>query len=484
MNDREKLLQIRNLIDEHLNEETGIEITEVQAEVEGNRLEVYVQSNWTQDREYDVLYSRTDQDKIHSLAYNYRDGRGLPLLSQGGVDIGFSGKSNWMVKVVVYDRFELREENGATRWFGVGASIAESEWVHAVKKDNGEPETPDPKPEPELITILSEETGMGLSLIQGVAQFSDSIRIYYNDKEGDSRYQWFMDTSDLETFTKPRKIRVLGAPEGSKLASIKVFYRNGKWYGGGHGVGDNMNRYWSRDGVTWEYKGVAFTGRMDGGHSFFYNPDTKRWIWTGRVRGENTGNRPCRWDNPPYGRRGISKHETVDFWGDWQGGIWADPMDYFDYKKPVNPSPSSDQLIGPDFYSGMIGYWDESVQKVRGFTTVYFNEPDRGAVGRQDSQGRNTRWTGEMYSIQTEIRNGKLHIRSLNSPFPLEPHRRKSEYPNATRPDAREVGQIYTHPGIYRVNGNRYIFYFLRDDTHYEARQQRDHLTAIYAAKI
>lgn len=144
MTDREKLEQVRqNLlaqaedINAFLNQSEELYVRNVQAEVRDSRIFISFDSNGTQ--EYEVLYSRIGEERIHSLAFNYRN-RDLPTLDTG-VSIGFSGDDNWQIKIIVPEYFEQVEG----RWFTKGETLFESEWVDA-NKDEGETETPEEKP--------------------------------------------------------------------------------------------------------------------------------------------------------------------------------------------------------------------------------------------------------------------------------------------------------------------------------------------------
>lgn len=322
--------------------------------------------------------------------------------------------------------------------------------------------------------------------LQGVVELDnpERIRIYYTTHQGYSSFtQVYQETQDMKEWTAPRPITVSGAPEESKEHGIKVYRHDNTWYGGGHGPGDEMNRYTSTDGTHWQYHSKAYDWRLDGGHNFLYNPAEDRWEWYGRVRGENTANRPGRWDDEPHGRRGISRHLADDFYGTWSSEIYVDPLDHFTYEEATNAHPDEDQRIGPDFYSGLVAYFDEEAQEVKGHTVVLFNDANRPAQDRLED-GQATRWVGPLYSIQTRIVDDEFVIESLESPYPIEQHKRYSEHPNPSAPDAYEVGQLYTEAGVYELNGNKYIFYYLRDDSHYEVRDDYKHETSIYAARI
>ena len=76
---------------------------------------------------------------------------------------------------------------------------------------------------------------------------------------------------------------------------------------------------------------------------------------------------------------------------------------------------------------------------------------------------------------------------------PLEPYKRFSSFQppwygedntEPTCPNCYEVGQLYPFGRIFEFKGNRYIFYFYRDHTHYEKPANETVENSIYMLPI
>lgn len=295
-----------------------------------------------------------------------------------------------------------------------------------------------------------------LGPVLGVADRGGKVRLYYNDRTGEYR-TLMIESADLRSWSEPIRVQVTDNPSEHprRRGVINVFYHDGwKGYISGHG---SMHLLTSDDGVTFRHVGKAFDWKMDTQYSCRH--DGKRYVMYGRVRGNRAG--AGGWEGG-VDRRGISMH-TSPRWagGAWKSKVLADPADYFDYTKPQKP----------DFYTPHI------LPDGTGFTAVFWRDerrvPDR----------RPQRITGEVYSIRTRVRDGRFEIISTDPVIPRRFHLRKSAYPRPTS-SKREIGQLHVYPAIVKRNGGRYVFYFYRDDTHYEAREDGRHETSVYLYRL
>lgn len=117
--------------------------------------------------------------------------------------------------------------------------------------------------------------------------------------------------------------------------------------------------------------------------------------------------------------------------------------------------------------------------RYRAYPAVIFSDANRVITNYRHRGSDSTRLTGPVYPIELEFRDG-VHFTLVNGnepAVPLEPHLRSSRYEppwygedntEPTDPDAYEVGQLYPFGRIITFQGNRYLFYFYLDDTHYE----------------
>ncbi len=317
------------------------------------------------------------------------------------------------------------------------------------------------------IRLVSNSDGSGgfspdksVGAVSGIEIINGTLRLYYG-----SGGTVFIETRDTIDWTSPTPIQL---PEGMEGNTIGVFYHDGwKGYGRVRGM-SGMQLFKSDDGVTFEHVGHAFDWKMDTFYSMFWDPMANEYRSYGRVRG-GRGRDEGGWGNDePIGRRGISLHSNPTWSANWsnRGQIIADPKDYWDFTKGIRP-----EFYVPNvFIDG---------DRYRAFTAVMFNDVNRVIRNYRHRGPDSTRLTGPVYPIEMESDDG-LHFRIVNNAVPLvplEPHLRYSNHQppwfgedntESTKPDAYEVGQLYPFGRLITFKGEQYIFYFYRDDTHYE----------------
>jgi len=325
-------------------------------------------------------------------------------------------------------------------------------------------------PQPVAIVSNRDESGgfsadISVGGVNGVEVIGDTLRLYYAAGEAGTV---FIESQDAEHWTDPTPIQLPSAMQGN---SIGVFYHDGwKGYGRIRGVPgmSGMQLFTSPDGIRFQHVGWAFDWKMDTFYSMFWDPFAAEYRAYGRVRGDRGRDEGGWGDDPPTGRRGISLHANRSWSEDWEhpGRIIADPKDYWDYQ----------QDIRPEFYVPNV-FIDGD--RYRAFPAVIFSDVNRVITNYRHRGPESTRLTGPLYPIEMESRDGvQFTLVNGDEPaVPLEPHLRFSRHEppwygedntEPTCPDAYEVGQLYPFGRIITFQGNRYLFYFYRDDTHYE----------------
>lgn len=312
--------------------------------------------------------------------------------------------------------------------------------------------------------------------ICGIETIDGTLRLYYQ-----SGGTVFIETDDLENWTAPTPVRL---PDGMQGNPIGVFYHDGwKGYGQVKGI-SGMQLFVSDDGIVFEHIGRAFNWKMDTFYSMFWDPLAEEYRAYGRVRG-NRGRDQGGWgDDDPVERRGISFHSAPGWSGDWKnkGRIAADPKDYWDY----------DGTVRPEFYVPNV-FVDGD--RYRAFPAVIFSDTNRVITNYRHRGPDSTRTTGPVYPIEMESSDG-VRFRRVNGDqpvVPLEPHKRYSRFGppwygednrRPTCPDCYEVGQLYPFGRVIEFQGRQYIFYFYRDDTHYENPANETLERSIYRVSI
>ncbi len=317
------------------------------------------------------------------------------------------------------------------------------------------------------------------SFINGIEVIDDTLRLYYPSYPGTV----FIETEDMKEWTSPTPIEL----PWDVRETIGVFYHEGwKGYGRLRNVDglSGMQLFTSPDGVTFEHVGWAFDWKMDTEYSMFWDHIAEEYRSYGRVRGGRGRDEGGWGDDEPVGRRGMSLHSNPTWGGDWEnkGQIIADPKDYWDY----------DEDIRPDFYAPNV-FIDGD--KYRAFPSVMFANANRVITNYRGRGAESTRITGPLYPIEMESSDG-VHFTRVNGDepmVPLEPHKRYSAFDppwygedntEPTCPDCFEVGQLYPYGDIIEFNGSQYIFYFYRDDTHYENPAYKTLERSIYMLQI
>lgn len=312
--------------------------------------------------------------------------------------------------------------------------------------------------------------------IQGLEVSDGTLRLYYDSGAETS----LIETQDLRAWTAPLALKM---PEGMEQR-IGVFHHNGwKGYGSGFDGLPGMQLFTSEDGVTFERVGWAFDWKMDTFYSMFWDPMAEEYRAYGRVRGNRPRDEGGWGPDNKIDRRGISLHANPTWSVDWekQGQIVADPMDYWDHEGEIQPG----FYVPNVFIDG---------EKYRAFPSVMFKDVNRVIRNYRLRGPDSTRLTGPVYPIEMESEDGvTFRIVSEESPVPLKRHKRFSRFQppwygeDNTEPtcaDCYEVGQLYPFGRIIAFKDRRYIFYFYRDDTHYENPANETLERSIYVLRV
>jgi len=317
--------------------------------------------------------------------------------------------------------------------------------------------------------------------IRGVIDWKGKTRVYVKPAGEDTVYAF--DSRDLKTWKKSKKPRF-----PTKMALIQV---KDQVYGY---TQERSSAYlWNEfnpDKGCRNKLGKMYEWKLDG--TLAPTHTETGWIQLGRVRGYRSQKRggwgddrvkhPRIEDFPrvkkafkgtPYNaeawlqdRRGVSLHTSRDG-KRWTSRILLDP-------KNVNlPGfrgwKDRDAKGIADFYSGVM------IDSKRAFVKVYWKQKDRlvdrSAYNPDINIRRRFRFTGETTFVPAVLEGGKLKITSTKSVIPKTLHARvvtKKQVPWATNPGVPEVGQLTPHNRVIFGDGYAYIFYYYRDDVHYE----------------
>lgn len=318
--------------------------------------------------------------------------------------------------------------------------------------------------------------------IRGVIDWKGKTRVYVKPEAEDTIYAF--DSDDLETWTRSEK------PEfPTEMSLIQVGDEVYGWTEEGSSA--FLWNDFNPDKGCQNRIGKMYEWKLDG--TLAPTHTEEGWIQLGRVRGYRPQDRggwgddrvrhPRIEDFPqveqafadsPYNaeewlrdRRGVSLH-TSDDGTRWNSRILLAPEDMDGPGFRGWNDRDADGIA--DFYSAVM------IDSRRAFVKVYWKEKDR-LIDRTDYSPdinirRRFRFTGETTFIPAVLEDGKLRITSMQSVIPRSLHERavtREQVPWATNPGEPEVGQLTPHNRVIFRDGNAYIFYYYRDDVHYEA---------------
>jgi len=219
----------------------------------------------------------------------------------------------------------------------------------------------------------------------------------------------------------------------------------------------------SSDGVNFGASQLAFQHRNEGGVSSFYDTNRNAYVIYGRIRGaaswEQHNNGDAGYDP---GRRGAALHYSAN-WTDspWTsvGNTVLDPEVIFDYTQGP---------YRPDFYIPSIAaYHGQYI----GLPAVYFRDENRIPPDRPER----VEGTGPIYPVLMHSNDGinftfpDLDPDRGHSPIDLTPHLRINPRADGTNTTDMEVGQMYARPTFLEVGDKLLLYYYTREDTHYES---------------
>lgn len=403
---------------------------------------------------------------------------GATILSDKGQHpIGLGGsdtdKHNWKIRVVSKDAHTTFKSKPFT--------------LDAREQDKPEPP---PEKEAQQYTIR----GNGYGRVRGVIDWKGGVRVYMYAAPGHGRDGRMMayDSKDLKNWEPSEK------PEFPLKQKIFQHPETGKIYGF---TSENNDAYlwddFNPDKGCQRKLHKIYSWRIDGTLAPSITKDG--FIQLGRVRGYGSEDEG-RWNPnnlPPYpkldnypamkeaweargnvqqgerwvkDRRGVSLHTSRDG-KDWDSRILLDPVEV-DLPGFRGWTDKDKNGVG-DFYSAVM------IDEKRCFLKVYWKQKNR-FIDRCDYwQGdckdydlrRRFRFTGETTFIPAVLQDGKLEIKSLDSVIPKKLHERvvtKEQVHWATNPGVPEVGQLTPHGRVIYRDGMAHIFYYQRDDIHYE----------------
>lgn len=351
------------------------------------------------------------------------------------------------------------------------------------------------EPEIELLTLLDNKQADGSFTgdyynVNGIIDWNGKTRLYYQNRA--NRETGFIESEDLKQWSN-KHVREVPFAMSMVQAEDKIYCYTSE--------GDTAY-LWDRfnpDKGCERNLGAIYEWRIDGTLPPSYIDG--EFVQLGRVRGTGPQSQggwgnddtdyPVAEDYPqiveafepyPYweaedyiqDRRGLSIHRSENG-ENWSSRILADPenIDLPGFRGWKNREANGIA----DFYSGVV------VHKVNGkelaFAKVYWKAKDR-LVDRKimDNVRRRFRFTGETTFIPAIIENGGFKIISTESVVPKEFHARRvtvdmvqgvEREPKLTKPGRLEVGQITPANRIIIRDETVHIWYFYRDDTHYES---------------
>lgn len=317
--------------------------------------------------------------------------------------------------------------------------------------------------------------------IRGVIDWKGKTRVYVKPEAEDTIYAF--DSDDLKTWKKSDKPKF---PTEMALIQVKDDIYGYTEEGGAAYLWNDFNP----DKGCQNKLGKMYEWKLDG--TLAPTHTEKGWIHLGRVRGyrdkdeggwgDDRVKYPRIEDFPqvkkafkgtPYDpeawlqdRRGVSLHTSKDG-KRWESSILLDPKNL---DLPGFRGWNDHDANGiADLYSAVM------IDSKRAFVKVYWKTKDR-LIDRTDYNPdinirRRFRFTGETTFIPAVLEDGKLRITSTQSIIPKQLHARvvtKKQVPWATKPGVSEVGQLTPHNRVIHRDGYAYIFYYYRDDVHYE----------------
>jgi len=319
--------------------------------------------------------------------------------------------------------------------------------------------------------------------IRGVIDWKGKTRVYVKPAAEETIYA--LDSEDLKTWKKSEKPQF-----PTEMALIQVKDKDQLY---GYTKEKSSAYLWNEfnpDKGCRNKLGKIYEWKLDG--TLAPSHTAKGWIQLGRVRGYRSKKRggwggdrvkyPQIDDFPqvkkafkgtPYDgeawlqdRRGVSLHTSQDG-RRWESRILLDPKDV---DLPGFRGWNDRNANGiADFYSAVM------IDSRRAFVKIYWKKKDRlidrTAYNPDINVRRRFRFTGETTFVPAVLEGGKLKITSTKSVIPKVLHERvvtKKQVPWATKPGVPEVGQITPHNRVIIRDGYAYIFYYYRDDVHYE----------------
>jgi len=347
----------------------------------------------------------------------------------------------------------------------------------------GKRATEQPSPEEDVFEIMG-----AYGRIRGVIDWKGKTRVYVKPAAADTIYVF--DSEDLRAWKKREK------PEfPTKMALIQV---DDEIYGyTEEGSSAYLWNEFNPDKGCQNSLGKMYEWKLDG--TLAPTHTEAGWIQLGRVRGYGSKNEGGWGDDraeypdiqnfpqvkkafqgTPYDaeqwlqdRRGVSLH-TSDNGKHWESRILLAPEDVDLRGFRGWNDPHANGIA--DFYSAVM------IDSQRAFVKVYWKSKDRlidRAVYNPDIDVRRRfRFTGETTFVPAVLEDGKLRITSTQSVIPKKLHTRtvtKEQVSWATNPGVPEVGQLTPHNRVIIRDGYAYIFYYYRDDIHYEGGWESQH---------
>lgn len=468
---REHAESILNILDE--TEEPLI--SNLNAEWTDEKLMLVQWDSGTEDVPIDIEFYDPEVHRPWQLSVlKYNDGTILSGKGQHPIRLGTydTDMHSWMIRIVSIDRDFISEP-------------------FELKPRQVE------KPEERMVTILDNKNPDGTFSddfynVNGIVDWNGKFRLYYQNRA--DRQTGFVESEDLINWSekKPREV-----PYAMQMiqADDKIYCYTTE--GSSAFLWDDFNP----DKGCENKIGKMYEWRIDGTLPPSYLDG--EFVQLGRVRGygpQNEGGwgddrteypriedfpevaeafEPFHyWDAEDYlqDRRGLSIYRSENG-RNWSSRILADPENI---DVPGFRGWTNEQVDGiADFYGAVM------VQPGRAFVKVYWKEKDR-LVDRkiEDNVRRRFRFTGETTFIPAVIENGNLNITSTQSIIPKEYHERivtpdmiqgVDREPLLTNPGVPEVGQLTPENRIIIRDGKVHIFYFYRDDIHYESGWDGQH---------
>lgn len=319
------------------------------------------------------------------------------------------------------------------------------------------PKNLDEKKLPVEIFTNRKDMTKRLGQIAGVEEVDDKVRVYFWNatvlSAGPGVY--YTESNDLMKWSDPKPIKLNGHPKEGKKGFFPRWKEAGIFYHKGwkavSEAGTWVLYFESEDGITFHFIKSAYEKEGQEGLPQPFFKDGKYHFY----------DRWRRDDIEEYAVRGVSYISIdEDQWGkitNKKPKLIADPREIFDWSGHEKFDIYAAQ-VGPDV----------------AFPSVFFKDDRRDPVRNKEG-----RITGPVHPVHAKVDGKNFEITSLKSPVPLEPHMRVWDGPNPTSEEL-EVGQMHAFPKLIRRDGVDYIFYFYREDPHYESRDDDRHLYGIF----